>query len=845
MPVKDLSQFYPNITLLEAANKELEENIQILHAKQESLRLAQEVGHFGSWEIDLATHKSIWSEQSYKIYKLDPKTTSPTLETFTSRVIKEDKQKLADTMALAMSDGKIHSVTLRVKREDGVIITILINGKYIYNEAGQPIKLVGTTLDITELIRLKKENEELASILEHSSNEIYIVDVNTYKYLYVNEEAVRKLGYTKEEMYQMDLYDINKSLSKEHAAKLEAKLLKNGSLFNRTIHTKKDGSTYPVQSYLQHRHYQGKEVGIIFDIDISQLMNAEEKQRQQAQILEQIQDSVIATDLHGTITHWNNGAQNIHGYTAEEMIGKSIYILYPEKEHQKVRWVQQQCLHHGIHHDQMTKLTKEGNIIYTNITASVLKNDQGDVIGIIRYSQDITEQKYIEDQLKAQTKLLNFQAYHDALTKLPNRALFDDRLQQSISHAHRHNEKFALFFIDLDNFKQINDTLGHHYGDEVLKIVATRICECLEEEDTLSRVGGDEFTLLKQNLRTSESAAKIAAHINQILKPKITIDEHELYITASIGISLYPKDSVLKDDLLKYADTAMYKAKDGGKDNYQFYSSEMTRLAFDKAIMESALRKAITEKQFVVYYQPQVDLRDNRIVGVEALVRWKHPDMGLILPDQFIPLAEESNFIQEIDNYVMFQAMSDIQALYAMGLNPGVLSLNLSMKQLMGHHFLQTLTETISHTKFNVQWLEFEITESQMMQDPIRSVEILQTISDMGIKIAIDDFGTGYSSLAYLKKLPVKKLKIDQSFIQGLPNDEEDVAITQAVIALAKSLNLSLIAEGVEREEQIQYLIKHKCYIIQGYYYAQALSKEEITTYIQNNVIMPPDIWHI
>ena len=842
MPViHNTSTFHPDITLLEAANKELKENIKLLNAKKESLKLAQEVGHFGSWEVDLITHKSIWSEQSYKIYKLDPGTTSPTLGTFTSRVLEEDRGKLADTMEKGMLDGQIHSITLRAKREDDVIITVLIHGKYIFNDAGQPVKLVGTTLDITELVALKQENEELASILEDSSNEIYIIDVQTFQYLYVNKEALRKLGYSRDEMYRMTIFDINKSLCKSHTKKIEEQLLKYGSTFNRTVHTKIDGSTYPVQSYIQHRYYQGIEVGIIFDIDISELIHAEEKQRQQAQILEQIQDSVISTDLDGIITHWNNGAQTIHGYSADEMIGQHVHVLYPENEHQKVQWIQQQALLHGVYQDQITKITKNGDLIYTNITASVLKNDAGDVIGITRYSQDITQKKEIEDQLKIQTKLLNFQAYHDALTKLPNRALFDDRLQQSITHAHRHNEKFALLFIDLDNFKQINDTLGHHYGDEVLKIIAERLSTCLLEEDTLSRVGGDEFTLLRQNLETSESASKIAENIIQILKPKIVLDGHALHITASIGISLYPKDSILKNDLLKYADTAMYKAKDEGRNNYQFYSSEMTRLAFEKAVMESALHRAIDENQFVVYYQPQIDLRDNSIVGLEALVRWNHPDMGLILPDKFISLAEESSFIQELDNYVMSQAMTDIQQLYTMGLNPGILSLNLSIKQLMNPHFLQTLTDTISRTQFNVQWLEFEITESQMMLDPMRSIEILQTISDMGIRIAIDDFGTGYSSLAYLKKLPVNKLKIDQSFIQDLPDDEEDSAITKAVIALAKSLKLSLIAEGVEKHEQIEYLMKHECYLIQGYYYSKALSKADITIYIQNNVIMPLD----
>ncbi len=756
-------------------------------------------------------------------------------------MIDEDKSKLKFVLN-NLIDEEINSLTLRVKRTDGVIITVLLNGKCLFNEKGVPVKLIGTTLDITKQLQLQQENEELASIIEYSTNEVYIVDKDTYKYLYVNKEALNKLGYTRQEMYNMHVFDINKTLTPDQAKQLEALLIEHGSIFNKTTHTKKDGSTYPVQSYLQHRYFKGKEVGIIFDIDISELVEAEEKQKKQAQILEQIHDSVVSTDLNNIITHWNHGATIIHGYVAEEMIGKSIDVLYPKSELKKAQWIRQQALLLGVYQDQITKITKSGNIIYTDITASVLKNEEEEIIGITKYTQDITQRKEIEEKLKEQTQLLNFQAYHDSLTKLPNRSLFDDRLQQSITFAQRHNEKFGLLFIDLDNFKQINDTLGHHYGDEILKIVAQRISGCLKKEDTLSRVGGDEFTVIVQNLQTSESISNIAEQIIQTLKPKIIIDNYTLHITASIGISLFPKDSILKNDLLKYADTAMYKAKDEGRNSYQFYSSDMTLIAFEKATMESYLHRAIEEKQFIVHYQPQIDIRDNSIVGIEALIRWQHPEMGLVFPNKFIGLAEESGFIQELDSFVMFQAMKDMQEWCDAGLNPGTLSINLSMKQLMNSNFLETLTHTIQVTKFNLKLLEFEITENQMMLDPMKSIETLQRLSKMGISIAIDDFGTGYSSLAYLKRLPVNKLKIDQSFIQDLPENEEDAAITKAVIALAKSLKLNIIAEGVENKKQIEYLLNHECYHIQGYYYAKALTKNAMTTYIKNNQVLSLEI---
>ena len=815
----------------------LQEDHQLIQAKKESLRRAQEIGHFGSWEIDLYTKQAYWSRESFKIYKLDPETTQPTLDTFISMVLPEDRPQVQQALDEAM-DGTIKTVEVRAKRSDGEIITVLINGKILFDEKGIPTTLVGTTLDITEQVKLRTYNEELASIIEDSTNEIYIIEKETYRYLYVNRSALDRLGYTKEEMLKMNVLDINKGITHEQIAQLEAAVISQGSIMNRTIHTCKDGSTYPVQSYIQYRTYQDKEVGIIFDIDISDQIKAEKRQKEQAQILEQIRDSVVTTDLDDMIIHWNHGATIIHGYTAEEMVGQPIHRLYLKEDTPKLKWMKQQALLHGAFQDEIRKVTKSGEIIHTQVSISVLRDENDNIVGLTRYSQDITHKKQIEQQLKEQTELLNFQAYHDALTQLPNRVLFEDRLQQSLNKAEKNGEKLGLLFIDLDNFKQINDTLGHQYGDEVLKIVAKRLAHCIREEDTLARLGGDEFTILIQDLHKSSSVSKVAQQIIESLKPPIKLKNHELHITASIGISLYPKDSQNRNDLLKYADTAMYKAKDEGRNNYQFYSEEMTRLAFEKAMMEINLRKAIGKQEFTVYYQPQIDARDNSIIGMEALVRWQHPDMGLIMPEKFIHIAEESDFIKELDLFVMQRAMQDVQEWYSAGLNPGTLSLNLSIKQLMGKGFIDKLKTVIEKTRFNVNWLKLEITEGQMMRDPMKSIEILKKLNAMGIHIAIDDFGTGYSSLTYLKRLPVETLKIDRSFIKDLPHDEEDRAISKAIIALANSLNLSLIAEGVETSEQIEYLLSNGCHLIQGYYYSKPIDKNRMTDYIQHNQVL-------
>ena len=836
--IKALSHLL-NVTIeeLNEKNRELLEVTEIIKAKKHSLKLAQEIGHFGSWEIDLLTNKSIWSDESYRIYKLDPKTTHPTLDTFMSRIIEEDMEKAAEGMA-RLYDGEQRTTELRVRREDGEIITVLVNAKIIFDQDHRPIKMVGTTLDITEQVRLRQDNAELAEIIEKSNTEIYIIDRERYTFIYVNDEVVQRLGYSREELLKMTIFDINEKLDEAAANELKEVLLSKGMAFNRAIHITKSGDTYPVQSYVQTGKYHNRDVVIIIDIDITELVEVELKQLRQAKILEQIHDSVISTDLTGKITHWNHGATEIYGYIAEESIGSSIERLIPEHEHEQLTWIRQQVILHGEFHEHIKQRTKSGRTIYVDLSLVLLKNEEDAPIGITWYTQDVTQRREIEAKLEEQTKLLNFQAYHDTLTQLPNRALFDDRLEQAIASAARHEEKFALLFLDLDNFKQINDTLGHHYGDDILRQVAGRLQSCLRSSDSLARLGGDEFTILVPGLNSSESAANVAQKILDVMRPVFVIDDHKLHISVSIGISLYPKDSLLKNDLLKYADTAMYRAKDEGRDNYQFYASDMTILAFEKAMMERSMRVAIEREEFVIYYQPQVDARNNAIIGMEALVRWEHPEMGLVMPDKFIPLAEETGFIKELDRFVMRKAMDDVSSWYKEGLNPGTLSLNLSIKQLMSSDYVEVLQEAISESGFQVDWLELEITESQMMSDPMRSIEILKRLHKMNIEIAIDDFGTGYSSLAYLKRLPVDTLKIDRSFIKDLPGDEEDGAISKAVIALAKSLNLKIIAEGVENSEQIEFLLANGCHYIQGFYYAKALSREEMHRYIVENKVI-------
>ncbi len=562
--------------------------------------------------------------------------------------------------------------------------------------------------------------------------------------------------------------------------------------------------------------------------DITQEKEDQLKILHQAQMIEQIHVALNTTDVYGYITRWNHGAEQLFGYKEEEILNKPMSLLFSSDEYQAFVKNIPTLMKDGEYRSTANMVKKSGEKVLINLSLSLLRDDKGSPTGIVGYMQDITEHQKAKDTLLEQKEMLYYQAHHDALTALPNRALFFDRLEQGIKKAKRHNEGLALFFIDLDKFKHINDSLGHAIGDRVLKAIAKRLESIIRKEDTLARLSGDEFTIIMEELRQPEDATILADKILKTLTEAVIIDKHTLYVSGSIGISFYPQDSTDAQSLLRYADTAMYKAKEEGRNNYQFYSHKMTEYALKRIIMQTSLREAIDNNEFVVHYQSQINASKNTLVGVEALVRWDHPTRGILSPDEFIPLAEETGMIVEIDQLVMKTAMKQVAQWYKEGLNPGVLGLNISIQQLDKPNFLELIEEFIQQNDFNPAWLELEMTERQMMKNPEDVIIKLNALNALGIGISIDDFGTGYSSLSLLKRLPINRLKIDRSFVKDIPDDEEDVAIVKAIIALAKSLKLNLIAEGVETSEQIGFLIEHGCTNIQGHFYSQPLSAEEM-----------------
>jgi len=432
------------------------------------------------------------------------------------------------------------------------------------------------------------------------------------------------------------------------------------------------------------------------------------------------------------------------------------------------------------------------------------------------------------DQLQTQKQLLENLAHYDNLTQIPNRVLFKNRIKNSIETAKLHKTKFALCYIDLDEFKHINDSYGHDIGDEVLKIVAIRVLSILKDGDTFARIGGDEFTIILEDLQSLDYARDIAEKIIYTIKQPMDIEGNIFKVSTSIGISVYPDDATEKSNLIKYSDIAMYKAKSLGKDNYQFYNKDMINYSYIRVKMEQNIDFAIKNKEFEVYYQPQIDATTNKHIGMEALIRWKHAKDGYISPIDFLPLAEEIGVIIEIDQWVMKTAMKQMVIWNEQGYDPGVMALNLSIRHLQRDSYITILKDALKETGCKPQWIELEVTESQIMSNYNESIVKLKEINSMGIKIAIDDFGTGYSSLSHLKHLPIDKLKIDKSFVDDIPENEEDVAIVKAIIALGESLNLTVLAEGVETKEQSKCLVENGCHNIQGFLYGKPQSSKDL-----------------
>lgn len=557
-------------------------------------------------------------------------------------------------------------------------------------------------------------------------------------------------------------------------------------------------------------------------------------------------DFVYVLDSEGLFTFVNDTAEELLGYTRAELLGRHYSELVYEEDLPLARYVFNERrtgarssrnveLRLKLKADDEEARTFDTHLLSIELSSVGMYNQahagaSGSFLGTYGCARDMTERKRSEE-------LINFQAYHDQLTALPNRALFEDRLGQALAHARRYKQALAVMFIDLDRFKLINDTLGHSLGDRVLQIVAERIQGCLRAEDTLSRFGGDEFTILLPQLEEEQAAGVVAEKILQRIADPYLVDGHDMFLSASIGIAMFPDAGETRDSLLRAADVAMYHVKGEGKNGFSFYQKSMTAGWGEHLSLERDLRRAIETGQFEIFFQPKVNSEDHSIVGMEALIRWRHPERGLIYPSQFIPLAEDSRLIVPIGNWVFWSVCAEMRRWHEQGLPPVRVSINISAVEIEQADFVQRILDTLEEFDIEGPQIEVEVTEYGIMKNREAAAKKLGELSSHGISIAVDDFGTGYSSLSYLQQFPVNTLKIDKSFVQKIEGEDSEACIVDAIVSMAQGLRLHMIAEGVETEAQLNYLRNAGCREVQGHLFSAAQSAPQTVELLRSGVM--------
>ncbi len=547
-------------------------------------------------------------------------------------------------------------------------------------------------------------------------------------------------------------------------------------------------------------------------------------------VVENATEAVVFTDAKGLIIDVNSAYQTITGYQREELIGKNPNVLKSgrhDRSFYQAMWAQIKTQGHW--NGEVWDRRKNGEIYPKWLMINAMLDEEGEATGYVGLFSDLSDQKEAEEKLEELS-------FYDPLTHLPNRVLFHDRLSVSLSIAKREKHQLAVLLLDLDRFKIVNDSLGHNVGDELLELIAQRFLTLGRESDTVARLGGDEFAILLPELSNAEDASVVAQNfIDAFLEP-FCLRGQSINISASIGVSIFPSDGADVDGLIKRAELALYKAKEQGRNTYHYFSQELQDAVFEQLEMEDEMRHAILNQQFTLFYQPKISLATNKITGMEALVRWIHPEKGLIPPDKFIPLAEESGLIIPLGEWVLQEACRATAEWVKKYDDTLVVAVNLSARQFKSENLLRTIQNTLDTFQLDPKNIELEITESCVMENVEKALQTMKDFRESRLRLAIDDFGTGYSSLGYLKQFPMSTLKIDRSFIMDLTPDSDDAAIVEVVILLADKLGLDVVAEGVETDAQLEFLRAQGCQYVQGYLLSRPLPADEFEIFLKDNV---------
>ncbi|MCS0582763.1 EAL domain-containing protein [Massilia pinisoli] len=747
-------------------------------------------------------------------------------DTWADVICAEDRKLQRHFIKDAVLAARPYEIEYRIRDAAGIERWVLESGQPVGFEGNAVFWIDGIISDISE----RKYNEmRIEALLAEQGA---VLDNVMFGILYVRERRVvstnrrfdELFGYAEGELVGDPIGVLFPTVD-DYAQGLDAAtpvLAGGGDFSDDRAFRRRDGSLFwcavSGRALDPERHDDGS---IWVFADITERRQAEEKLRLSATVLEHIADGVMVIDVHGRIVATNPAFTQITGYTESEAVGTHSNLtrmMGDDAGLHEALWAG--LAEAGFWRGEIHNRRKNGEAYLEWLTVSAVRDDHDAVTHYVCVFSDITKVKESQDKL-------DHLAHHDPLTGLPNRLLFHDRLQHAMVRAARDGRQLAVMFIDLDRFKTVNDTLGHHIGDELLKQVAGELAQCLRAGDTLARLGGDEFIVLLEDVDGASGARHVAEKLMRLFERPVVVSDYELFVTGSVGISLFPHDAVDMNVLIRNADVAMYQAKARGRNGYQLYVPSMDGDGAERLRMEGLLRRAIERGEIHLHYQPQVDIDTGRLTGAEALVRWHSPELGHVPPVRFIPLAEDIGFIGQLGAWVLEQACRQVVCWESAGLHVPKIAVNLSGRQFDRGSLAPLVARVLADTGLAPQRLQLEVTESVIMN----TSDALQYINDLhalGVELAIDDFGTGYSSLAYLKQLPVQTLKIDRSFIKDIPADKDDEAIAVAIVQLGKSLDLAVIGEGVETAEQAAFLLRHGCRRAQGYLYGRPMAPGEL-----------------
>ncbi|WP_263261078.1 EAL domain-containing protein [Pseudomonas sp. RIT-PI-S] len=721
--------------------------------------------------------------------------------------------------------------------------------------AGHVTRIIGVAKDVTEQIEASqslRDSEQRYRMLAESISDVIFSTDSRLKLNYVSPSVHTMLGYDVQSVFDngwqstvatpSQVTGLEALLARIRTALGEPALLAQlrNQVKSQTFMLdclRADGRKIPIELRLvliwdEHDNFEGM-LGV--GRDVSQQRRAEKDLRMAATVFQHSTSAILITDPAGYIVQVNEAFNRVTGYQAPEVLDQlPVMLTVTEQQEAHLQYVVKQLRLLGSWEGEIRFKRRNGEHYPAWVGITAVLDEEGDLASYVCFFSDISERKASEQRIHRL-------AYYDALTHLPNRTLFQDRLFTALQQAERQKAWVVLMFLDLDRFKPINDSLGHAAGDRMLKDMAMRLLACVDEDDTVARMGGDEFTLLLQPRGSREAALNRAIHVAEEilgnLHAPFVLENREFFVTASIGIALSPQDGSELSQLMKNADTAMYHAKERGKNNFQFYQADMNASALERLELESDLRHALEQKEFVLYYQPQLSGDGKRLTGAEALLRWRHPRRGLVPPQDFIPVLEELGLVVDVGDWVLTEACRQLKAWHQAKVRVPKVSVNISARQFSDGQLGKRIAHILNETGVPPACLELELTESILMREVNEAMHILDNLKVLGLSIAVDDFGTGYSSLNYLKQFPIDVLKIDRTFVDGLPEGEQDAQIARAIIAMAHSLNLAVIAEGVETHEQLDFLREHGCDEVQGYLFGRPMQANRFEAQFSNDAL--------